>query len=107
MEVTKTGDDDLVFDALGSPVRRWIVRRLADGPVAVHEIAAGLPISRPAVSRHLRVLGEAGLVRYEAVGNAHYFHLRPDGFERARTWLGAFWDEALRNLRALLEEENS
>jgi DNA-binding transcriptional ArsR family regulator len=103
MQVTEIASD-VVFDALGSPVRRWIVRRLRDGPVAVHEIAADLPISRPAVSRHLRLLGEAGLVSYEVVGNAHYFHLRQEGFERAGAWLGEFWEEALLNLKALLEE---
>jgi DNA-binding transcriptional ArsR family regulator len=103
MQVTEIAPD-IVFDALGSPVRRWIVRRLRDGPVAVHEIAAELPISRPAVSRHLRVLGEAGLVAYEAVGNAHHFHLRAEGFERARAWLGTFWEEALLNLKTLVEE---
>jgi predicted transcriptional regulator len=94
-----------VFEALGNEHRRWIVERLASGPVPVGVIAEGLPVSRPAVSKHLRVLEEAGLVGYEASGTRRVYHLSPAGFHAARQWLDRFWDEALSRLVALSEEE--
>jgi DNA-binding transcriptional ArsR family regulator len=93
-----------VFEALGNEHRRWIVERLAAGPVPVGVIAAGLPVSRPAVSKHLRILEEAGLVGYEASGTRRVYHLEPAGFDAARQWLDHFWGLALHELAALSEE---
>src|SRR5688572_22687710 len=76
-----------VLDALGSPIRRKIVRILADGPRPVGEIAAKLPVSRPAVSKHLLLLSKAELVTHEREGNRNVFRLHPSGFESARRWL--------------------
>ena len=83
------------LDALGNATRRRIVRILAPGPRSVGEIAAELPISRPAVSKHLRVLEDAALVAHESQGNRNLFRLHPAGFDAARRWLDAFWDDAL------------
>ena len=94
---------DLALDALGSPVRRRIVRLLADRPQAVGEIAAQLPISRPAVSKHLRVLQDAALVDFTPQGTRNVFALRRAGFDAARDWLGDFWDDALARFRMVAE----
>ncbi len=91
----RIGNQETTLDALGSPTRRHIVRILAPGPRSVGEIAAELPISRPAVSRHLRILEDAALVACEARGRRHMFRLHRAGFDAARRWLDAFWDEAL------------
>jgi DNA-binding transcriptional ArsR family regulator len=87
-----------VLDALGNPVRRAILRELRGGPRSVGEIAAGLPVSRPAVSRHLRALEDAGLVRAHAEGarNIYAVHLR--GFASVRQFVDDFWDVALARL---------
>ncbi|MGF1467352.1 MAG: ArsR/SmtB family transcription factor [Sandaracinaceae bacterium] len=92
-------------DALGSSTRRAIVQILATRPRAVGEIADRLPISRPAVSKHLRVLEEASLVQHERRGNRHVFRLDRQGFAAARRWLDAFWDEALDRFRAVAESD--
>ena len=88
---------EMVMDALGSPTRRAIVEILAGGPRAVGQIAADLPVSRPAVSKHLRLLEGAGLVGHVATGRQNVFELRRSGFDAARDWLGSFWVEALHN----------
>jgi len=93
-----TMSQETTLDALGSPTRRQIVRLLAPGPLSVGEIAASLPISRPAVSKHLRVLERADLVRHRSQGNRNLFRLDPTGFDAARHWLNEFWDEALARL---------
>lgn len=97
--------NEAVFDALGNPVRRDIMRLLAPGPRPVGEIAAELPVSRPAVSKHLRILEDAQLVAHEKQGNRNVFRLHEVGFEAARQWLDAFWDEALA--RFVLVAENT
>jgi len=79
----ETAGDPL--DALGDPTRREILRLLINGDMPVHEIAAPLPISRPAVSRHLRLLKDAGMVAEEARGNRRIYHLRDEGCERSRS----------------------
>lgn len=84
-----------VLDALGDDTRRDILERLRRGPAAVGELAEGLPVSRPAVSQHLRVLLRAGLVQYEADGNRNLYRLERDGFAALRTWLDGFWDDVL------------
>ena len=97
------------LDALGNPTRRQIVRLLAPGPKSVGEIAAALPVSRPAVSKHLRVLETAELVVHRSVGNRNVFQLQRSGFDAARDWLGSFWDDALARLTMVAEntEERS
>lgn len=70
-------------------------------PVGV--IAAQLPISRPAVSKHLRILNQAGLVEYDTSGTRNIFRLRPSGFETARLYLENFWDQALANFQHVAE----
>jgi DNA-binding transcriptional ArsR family regulator len=89
------------LDALGNPVRRAILHELRAGPLSVGEIAARLPVSRPAVSRHLRVLQEADLVevRDEGTRNIYCIHMR--GFAGVRDFLDMFWDTALARLAEL------
>ena len=94
---------DRVLDALGNPVRRQIVVLLAQGPRAVGALAAEFPISRPAVSKHLRLLEGAGLVRHRAAGTANVFELDQAGFLVARRWLDDFWREGLADFKALAE----
>ncbi len=92
-----------VFDALGNPERRQLVRQLAGGPLSVNELAAGFDISRPAISRHLATLERAGLVTHRAVGTRNLYSLDPRGFEATRRWLDSFWDEAEARLRLVAE----
>lgn len=94
---------DIVLDALGSPTRRRILELLGDGPRPVGEIAAALPVSRPAVSKHLRLLEAAELVEFEASGTRNVYRLEQAGFDAARDWLGGFWDEALARFAMLAE----
>ena len=91
------------LDALGNPVRRRIVAILAEGPRPVGAIAAELPVSRPAVSKHLRLLQRAQLVTFEKDGNKNVFRLEKEGFEAARDWLDRFWDEALARFKMVAE----
>ena len=81
--------------ALGDPTRRTIFERLAERPRPVGEVAAGLPVSRPAVSQHLRVLKDAGLVVDTRVGTRRVYSVDPDGLEALRTYLDGFWNRAL------------
>jgi DNA-binding transcriptional ArsR family regulator/uncharacterized protein YndB with AHSA1/START domain len=81
--------------ALGDATRRRIVARLADGPCAVGDIARSLPVGRPAVSMHLRVLQDAGLVRHERAGNRRLYHLDPLGLVLLRDHLDVYWSLAL------------
>ena len=91
------------FDALGNPQRRAIVELLAGRPRSVREIADDLPISRPAVSRHLRLLGEAGLVADERVGTRRVYHLDQDGARAALEYLQRFWGDATTRFRLFAE----
>jgi DNA-binding transcriptional ArsR family regulator len=88
-----------VLDVLGDPTRRAIVERLRSGPLAVVDLAEDLPVSRPAVSQHLRVLADAGLVTYRATGNRNVYRLRPQGIEPLRAWLDDFWQGPLERFR--------
>ncbi len=97
----------LALEALGNPVRRQIVQLLGEGPVAVGALAAQLPISRPAVSKHLRILEEAKLVSFHQVGNKNVFQLEQEGFESAKGWLDSFWDNALARFALLAENPYS
>ncbi|MEQ1507880.1 MAG: metalloregulator ArsR/SmtB family transcription factor [Myxococcota bacterium] len=92
-----------VFDALGNAHRRTIVALLAAGPRPVNDIARQLPVSRPAVSKHLRILEDAGLVSFVRDGNRHLFALDRSGFELARGWIDQFWLEALGRFAAVAE----
>ena len=89
--------------ALGDPTRQAIVELLAAGPRAVGEIAAELPVSRPAVSQHLKVLKDAGLVVDRAVGTRRLYQLDPTGADAARAYLDRFWTKALDAFKAAVE----
>lgn len=86
------------LDALGNPVRRDILRKLASGPMAVNEIATHFPVTRPAISRHLRVLQDAGLVTVRFEGTRSVYAVRAKGFESVRAYLDDFWGAALKRL---------
>ena len=90
--------------ALGDPTRRAIFERLADRPQAVGELARELPVSRPAVSQHLKVLKDAGLVFDRAAGNRRIYQLDPDGLQALRAYLDGFWDEALARFKEAAEK---
>ena len=93
------------MDALGHQTRRAILALLQDTALAVGDIAERLPISRPAVSKHLRILENAGLVEYRSSGTRNIFRLRVQGFATARAYLASFWDEALANFQRVAEEQ--
>ena len=97
----------LAFAALADPTRREVFERLADGPRAVGDLAQGLPVSRPAVSQHLKVLKEAGLVTDRADGARRVYQIDPKGLGQIRAWLDRFWDEALEAFRAEVERETN
>ena len=88
------------LDALGDATRRRIVELLRGRPRTVGEIAEALPVSQPAVSQHLKVLREAGLVRSERRGVRRIQHLDPAGLESLRAWVDSFWDGALEAYRS-------
>ena len=94
-----------IFDALGEPVRRDIVELLKEGPAPVHALAARLPVNRPAVSKHLRVLSQAGLTEHRSVGTSNVYYLRQDGLETARAWLTETWETVLRSYAAAAQHE--
>jgi DNA-binding transcriptional ArsR family regulator len=95
------------WDALGDPTRRAIFRRIADGPCAVGEIARAMPISRPAVSQHLRVLKEAGLVSDRAEGTRRIYTIDVAGLARLRADLDQFWTGALGAFKAAAERDTN
>jgi DNA-binding transcriptional ArsR family regulator len=92
------------WEALGDRTRRAIFERLAEGPSAVGEIASGLPVSRPAVSQHLKVLKEAGLVLDEPAGNRRVYRINPDGLVALRADLDRFWTSALAAYKTIVEQ---
>jgi DNA-binding transcriptional ArsR family regulator len=93
------------FSALGDPTRRAIFERLAGRPRSVGELAAELPVSRPAVSQHLKVLKEAGLVIDRADGTRRLYQLDPSGIEAVREYFDALWNHALIAFKAAVEKE--
>ena len=93
------------LQALGDPTRSSVLEELRDGPQAVGAIAARLPVSRPAVSQHLRVLKEAGLVTERQHGTRRLYRVDPDGLAEVREYLEGFWEEALANFKAVAEQE--
>ncbi len=86
---------EVVFDALGEPVRRRILELLHDGPTPVGRLAERLPVGRPAVSKHLRVLSDAGLIEHRSAGTRNLYALAPGGLAAAQQWLTATWDTVL------------
>jgi DNA-binding transcriptional ArsR family regulator len=90
--------------ALGDPTRRAIFERLADRPRAVGELASELPVSRPAVSQHLKVLKDARLVVDQRVGTRRIYQLDPDGLGALRGYLDHFWDQALAGYKTAVEQ---
>src|SRR5438270_10334302 len=92
-----------VFAALTDPTRRAVFERLRHGPRAVGDIARGLPVTRPAVSQHLKVLKEAGLVDDRSEGTRRIYRIDPKGLGAMRAWLDQFWDSALSAFAAEAE----
>src|ERR671918_256552 len=90
--------------ALGDPTRRTIFERLADRPRAVGELARDLPVSRPAVSQHLRVLKDAGLVIDRPAGARRIYQLDPDGLGALRAYLDQYWTRALAAYKTAVEQ---
>ncbi|MEM6477478.1 MAG: metalloregulator ArsR/SmtB family transcription factor [Pseudomonadota bacterium] len=86
---------DMIFAALADPTRRAILEAMRAGPCNVKALADPLPISRPAVSQHLKVLCDAGLIVGESRGTSRIYRLRPEGFADLRGWLDGMWDDAL------------
>jgi len=86
---------DVVFDALGEPVRRRILELLREGPTPVGRLAERLPVGRPAVSKHLRVLTNAGLIERHPAGTRNLYALAPEGMAAAQQWLVQTWDTVL------------
>jgi DNA-binding transcriptional ArsR family regulator len=93
--------------ALGDPTRRAVFERLGSGPRAVSELAAGLPVSRPAVSQHLRVLREAGLVTEHREGTRRIYALAPRGVADLRNYFDRFWTQALDSFQAAAEAKQA
>jgi DNA-binding transcriptional ArsR family regulator len=95
------------LDALGDPTRRAIFERVGDdGPLAVTDIAKDLPVSRPAVSQHLKVLKEAGLVTDTQAGNRRLYRVDPRGLEELRGYLDRYWAVALDRFKEAVEHED-
>ena len=95
-----------VFTALADPTRRQLFERLAERPQSVSVLAQELPISRPAVSQHLKVLKDAGLVTDEARGTSRIYRIDPKGLGPMRRWLDEQWSRSLENFKALAEQED-
>ena len=91
--------------ALGDPTRRAVFELLADGPRAVGEIASQLPVTRPAVSQHLKVLKEAGLVTDRPDGTRRLYELNPDGIGAVRAYFERFWTQALTSFKHRVEQQ--
>ena len=101
MEADRVGDG---WDALADGTRRAIVERLADGPRAVGELAVGLPVSRSAVSQHLKVLKDAGLVTERAAGTRRIYRLNPVALAALRDQLDTYWQRALAGYADVVEQ---
>ena len=95
-----------VLAALADSTRRSVFERLLDGPQPVGRIARGMPVSRPAVSQHLKVLKEAGLVTDRAEGTRRVYSIDPHGLAAVRRYLDQFWDQALSAFAAEAEKES-
>jgi DNA-binding transcriptional ArsR family regulator len=100
-----TADHVDAFTALGDPSRRAVFELLGDGPRAVGEIASELPVTRPAVSQHLKVLKEAGLVIVRPDGTRRLYELNPDGIGALRAYFERFWTRALTSFKHRVEQQ--
>lgn len=96
---------DKALSSLADPTRRKVFERLRSGPRPVGAIARGLPVSRPAVSQHLKVLKEAGLVRDRPEGTQRVYYIDPNGLGALRAWLDQFWDQALAAFQQEIERD--
>src|SRR5436190_7355746 len=97
---------EAALTALADPTRRRVFERLKSGPQPVGAIARGMPVSRPAVSQHLKALKEAGLVADRPEGTRRVYFIDPAGLGSLRKWLDQFWDEALAAFQAEVEKAN-
>ena len=95
------------LDALGDPTRRQVFELLRGGPRSVGELAAQVPVSRPAVSQHLRVLEDAGLVTHRKNGTRNLYELDGSGVAELRAWVDDFWDDALARFKAAAEQKGA
>jgi DNA-binding transcriptional ArsR family regulator len=96
---------EVQLDALGDPTRRAILARLLNGPLSVQKIADEFPVSRPAISQHLRILKDANLVADRAEGNRRVYQIHPAGFESLREYFEQFWRLALEAFKKKVEEK--
>src|SRR5580700_6215835 len=92
------------LQCLGDPTRRRVFERLRAGPQSVGALARGMPVSRPAVSQHLRALKDAGLVNDQAEGTRRVYYIDPDGLGSLRRWIDEFWDSALQSFKREVEK---
>jgi len=95
---------DTQLDALGDATRRAILARLLEGPKAVGELARDFPVSRPAISQHLRILKQANLVMDRPEGNRRLYQINPEGFDSLREYFEQFWSQALDAFKKKVEE---
>src|ERR1700733_2323087 len=95
------------LSALADPTRRRVFERLREGPLPVGAIARGMPVSRPAVSQHLKALKEAGLVADRPEGTRRVYYIDPQGLGALRAWVDQFWDQALAEFKAEVEMQAS
>ena len=97
----------MVLECLSDPTRRRVFERLRSGPQSVGVLARGLPVSRPAVSQHLKALKVAGLVNDRSEGTRRVYHIDPDGLGELRRWIDQFWDDALESFKHEVEQSQS
>jgi DNA-binding transcriptional ArsR family regulator len=102
----QTVSTDALFDALGDGTRRAILEQLRGGPLPVVEITRRLPVGRPAVSQHLKVLKAVGLVTAQQDGTRRRYRIEPAGITAVRAWLDGLWDQALDAYKAAVESDN-
>jgi DNA-binding transcriptional ArsR family regulator len=100
-------DEARVFSALADPTRRRVLEGLRGGARSVGDLTAALPVSQSAVSQHLRVLREAGLVSDRRAGTRRLYRVEPDGLASLRAYVDGFWDDALEAFRRVADEEES
>ena len=96
-----------VLECLSDPTRRRVFERLRSGPQSVGVLARGLPVSRPAVSQHLKALKAAGLVNDRSEGTRRVYPIDPDGLGELRRWIDQFWDDALESFKHEVEQSQS
>lgn len=95
------------LECLSDPTRRRVFERLRSGPQSVGVLARGLPVSRPAVSQHLKALKAAGLVMDKSEGTRRVYHIDPEGLGELRRWLDQFWGDALESFKQEVEQSQT